>query len=388
MAKIILWRLSFLLLYLFLFTFVAGNGTRKKRSYGSTALSFLEGSYINLRVATQTQKHRHSTGNKDHNVSNSDSVLQEKLPNSSHVSALSSSTDAAKKVSEKWCVEAFLNRKFLPPVRHKSKIEMNTWKDMHCQELLCENKDEEPCRFTYFALKAILNDRETMKCTTEEISNFEMPKQWELYRFSDLFRNNVKDFNYHTWRTKFPWNSSLFGEYHSEAIKRGIGWRNFDLLYEIVRRRESEVAPPPENTTVIHLRIGDVMGRDYQTVLDLLQHTNLYYPKLAFSHYVKPLRFYSSLPKAENVVLMGGLHLIKHSFEETKSCQYMSVLKRFFEASGSKVYLRLGNPPDKDLLYAAQSKTFVQGGGGFSSILAQLVERSGGKVIGHLQDVP
>ena len=224
----------------------------------------------------------------------------------------------------------------------------------------------------------------TMVCTRERLREFEMPKEWVEYQFSDCFNARGR-YNHSSWRTQFLWNNTLYGEYHINAVKSGLKWSDYDYLLHIIKARAKGTRRPPADATVVHLRIGDVMGRDYQSVFDLLHHKNLFYPGMHWADYVKPLNFYASIPYAKNVVLMGGFHHITNGIEEIKSCQYVAILKRFFEARGSTVYLRLGKNPDKDIVYATRSRVFVQSGGGFSRTISQLVKRSGGKVIDRIR---
>ena len=46
---------------------------------------------------------------------------------------------------------------------------------------------------------------------------------------------------------------------------------------------------------------------------------------------------------------------------------------RFFERLGYKVELREDRDPDTDFMYMSMASTFVQGGGGYSGLIAQMV---------------
>jgi len=282
---------------------------------------------------------------------------------------------------KEWCIDAFLNRGFVPPNMYLSKAvnELKEWFSKNCHQLFCENNNISHCRWSYDAIQILLNDKLTLKCTEEQLDKFRMPEEWSLYQFSDFFNGANNRYTRDSWRSYFFFNNSLFGEYHIEAVKRGAGWGQYPLLMELIKKKKSQVQGPSANTTVVHLRIGDVMGRKNQSVADLLHHQNLYYPGEWWAGYVKPLSVYSSLEPAKNIVFMGGLHHITNKEEEIKSCQYVSVLKRYFEARGSTVSLRLGEAPDNDILYASQSKHFCTSGGGFSKVLATVVYLSGGK---------
>mmetsp|Transcript_7337 Transcript_7337/g.8421 ORF Transcript_7337/g.8421 Transcript_7337/m.8421 type:complete len:367 (+) Transcript_7337:261-1361(+) len=292
--------------------------------------------------------------------------------------------------NESWCIDAFMNRGFVPPQMYQSKTpnELKEWFSNDCHQIFCEDEVLSKCTWTYRAIEVLFADERTMKCNEEVLNQFELPEIWKLYKFSDFFHNRKNIFNGETWRTKLIWEDSLFGYYHSEALKHGVGWGQYQLLDELVKEKTKLVEGPPQNSTVIHLRLGDVLSRKEQSVFDLLHHQNYYYPKMDYSTYVKPLQFYSSTEMEKNIVLVGGLHESMNkdgsiSSASLKSCQYVSILKRYFEARGIVVQLRLGQPPDDDFLYVAQSERFIPGGGGFSQDMAGLVQRFGGKVINY-----
>mmetsp|Transcript_12778 Transcript_12778/g.14666 ORF Transcript_12778/g.14666 Transcript_12778/m.14666 type:complete len:428 (+) Transcript_12778:322-1605(+) len=288
--------------------------------------------------------------------------------------------------NEEWCINAFLTQGFVPPVMYRNKTtdEVKEWEERKCRRLFCENKGRHRCKWSYFALKTLQND--AMECTEDRLEEFKMDERWRAYQFSDFFHNIHGNFSRDFWNSTFVWPDSLFGEYQREAVNRGLIWDNYNLLLDIVKKRAKRVGSPDPNVTVIHLRLGDVMGRPNQTVLDLLHHQQYFYGGKKFDVYVKPLSLYSSMRKKNGVVLMGGLHQLTDAKDrvfddDLKSCQYVMIVKRYLEARGCQVELRLGRHPDDDIVYASQSKTYVKGGGGYSRLIAQLVKRSGGKVM-------
>ena len=65
----------------------------------------------------------------------------------------------------------------------------------------------------------------------------------------------------------------------------------------------------------------------------------------------------------------------------SKSCQYIHGLKTFFERllpRNISVSLRVGNPPDDDVLYAAHAACFIPSGGGYSRMIEHLHSMMGG----------
>ena len=63
------------------------------------------------------------------------------------------------------------------------------------------------------------------------------------------------------------------------------------------------------------------------------------------------------------------------------SCQYTLALQTYLERLGVPVTLRLGRPPEDDLVFASQAETLIVTGGGFSRLLGKLAAKCGANVI-------
>lgn len=222
--------------------------------------------------------------------------------------------------------------------------------------------------------------------------------------------------------------------YHRTALEEVKYPQDLELLQRVVRERvEVETASsiktpalPSHDTLVVHLRLGDVVDAAVETVNELLLSQRYFYreplrtgngggcggdcenPWIApdnlevkedWNAYVRPLSYYRNLladldsGKFTKVVLMGAAHMGQQHERDagvsdkegelpTKSCIYANALGLFFERElGMKATLRLGKPPDEDIVYASHAKTYVQAGGGFSKLLGDLVVEFGGEVL-------
>ena len=85
---------------------------------------------------------------------------------------------------------------------------------------------------------------------------------------------------------------------------------------------------------------------------------------------------------------MGSAHKGQMSEEEysksarkRKSCLYTCALQAYLQRFNIHVTLRLGQPHDKDIIFASQAEGYIKSGDGFSNIIATLVNLTGGKVI-------
>ena len=101
--------------------------------------------------------------------------------------------------------------------------------------------------------------------------------------------------------------------------------------------------------------------------------------------YNKTLLYYEEKVKRiksypiKNITLVAGSHKELHDYQ--KSSMYINCVKLYFEQHGYHVTLRLGMNPDDDLIFMSQASYFTPSGGGFSSLITELVKRNKGIVI-------
>ena len=165
---------------------------------------------------------------------------------------------------------------------------------------------------------------------------------------------------------------------------------DLEMLASIIARRH----PYVENTTAIHLRIGDVVDLTPNSVAQLLtSHT---VNGLHHNPYVKPLRYYDAAPRlggdgssgggggGGGIVIVAGSHCGARCSSHRKSCAFVNAVAHHIRtrvAPGSSVSLRLGGDPDEDFAFMARSRRFLPAYGGYSTLIARLVERFGGTVL-------
>ena len=180
-------------------------------------------------------------------------------------------------------------------------------------------------------------------------------------------------------------------------------WRTwFASFVSVVRERAAAPAneKPGPRDVVVHLRLGDVIDSSAFSVQELLSSSRSHYPSdnrsvyaLAYSYYDFHLTDDLLIQQAHRIVLVGAAHggysnktVLPRT---TKSCYYVHLLREYFLQRGAKaVELRLGGLPDDDVLFMAQSRYFVLGGGGFSRTIGWLVEELGGTVFGGGEEKP
>ena len=107
--------------------------------------------------------------------------------------------------------------------------------------------------------------------------------------------------------------------------------------------------------------------------------------ELAVGHYVKTRAFYEEhLPAlraagVRKATFVAGSHVSMPSFP--RSSLYLDTVRDFFYHQGIEVSYRIGGTPDDDIIFMARARHFVQSGGGFSAMAAEMCRRTGGTVL-------
>ena len=76
---------------------------------------------------------------------------------------------------------------------------------------------------------------------------------------------------------------------------------------------------------------------------------------------------------------VAGSHVAMPSYP--RSSLYLDVVRDFFYRNGIEVSYRIGGTPDDDIIFMARAKYFVQSGGGYSAMAAEMCRRMGGTVL-------
>jgi hypothetical protein len=172
---------------------------------------------------------------------------------------------------------------------------------------------------------------------------------------------------------------------------------NYDVLARIVGEADPENTPP-DDAAVAHLRVGDVLEPDpwigdttWMSVYDILHgspicsnfQVDAFHGGQNRACYVKNLAYYerkvTELPSNVRTVYLVAGSQFQRDF--ARSSEYIRGIRDFFLSQGFRVYLRLGGNPDDDVIFIGRAKYFIQGGGGFSVLLAGLVQSLGGTVL-------
>jgi hypothetical protein len=168
------------------------------------------------------------------------------------------------------------------------------------------------------------------------------------------------------------------------------------LLRIVQARKQTDV--PSAQSVVVHVRIGDgIKGPDcwhhsgdcFSNFGDGDDKGKVFLYALSQQYYTALL---SRIPAGHDIILVGAAgHSTRHGLfgfgkhavqkEMRWSDSYVHNAIHFFEKHGFKVRARQGADPDTDFTFMAMARTFVQGGGGYSGLIAQMVKLNGQTVL-------
>ena len=102
-------------------------------------------------------------------------------------------------------------------------------------------------------------------------------------------------------------------------------------------------------------------------------------------HYVYPLAYYEGvvccqLPSHIRLGYIVAGAQYKSDRGWPISTAYINGVRDFFVSKGFRMRVIAGRNPDDDLIFMGQARHFVQGGGGYSAVVAGVVSEMGGEV--------
>jgi len=171
-------------------------------------------------------------------------------------------------------------------------------------------------------------------------------------------------------------NGSIADEYYRKTDKTG----NYEILKKIVDRRSKEIEKPPDNSLIIHLRIGDVIDWEYSGPIDdLLNGLDGDFGYLKSYDYFKEKILFLNENNIKKIIIVGGYHTEE---DHSRSEEYTEKIKRYLESNDFEVKLKINEgTADEDFLYMCNSKYFLKTDGGYSRTINRIVEMKGGIIL-------
>ena len=199
--------------------------------------------------------------------------------------------------------------------------------------------------------------------------------KWLGYRLGDILRGwikkngSVKYLN--NIEKKLP---NSIGAKYIQKTKKLKPKLYYNIIQSILDDLQYE--KPNDNDIILHLRIGDSINGINDNVN---YHRNV--NNEAYATIVEKLEKTLHLLDDKNrCVIIYGSHtsLTKNQKEINKF--YLTKIRELLRKYNFEFIEKINGNPDEDFYYMAHSKTFIKSGGGYSTIIANIVINNGGLV--------
>lgn len=216
---------------------------------------------------------------------------------------------------------------------------------------------------------------------------------WTPYRISD----GIMHYPGAPGCTEFP--GSLVCLYQNLTRQKGDLHALLDVLDSLERKRNQPIQTNG-NTVVVHLRLGDGLCAriDWECRGNVSSVPNCWESDsdcwrdpVSKHQYAFSKMWYFSVahqlsPKREIVIVSDVHHWTRGGGDPRNGDFSVDKLYRqhvadFFTSFGHTVSVREASPPDDDFMYMCRARTYVQSGGGLSSLIGSIVSLRGGVVI-------
>lgn len=215
--------------------------------------------------------------------------------------------------------------------------------------------------------------------------------QWVAYRIGDGIGQRADAPGCET----YP--SSLVCAYRRETDTEN----NITALLEVLSRFNASPNTLSPDTVAVHLRLGDGLCAqvDPQCRAETESAPNCwerdqdcwYDPDSMTKQYAYSKRWYAQVVselqamRAKNVVVFANKQHWTRTVDPRSNYdtddKYIDSFVTFFRVAGFEVSVHQTATPDEDFVLLCSARTFVQGGGGFSALVASVIESRRGRVI-------
>ena len=238
-------------------------------------------------------------------------------------------------------------------------------------------------RFTFLPFREL---HEPLEDKTFNFTN------WNDYRLSDALKGHNID-------ACKRWPNSLGCMYQQKIQVKFNAQINFDLLLNLTISKANGFEPDG-NKCILHLRIGDGLNGE-----DCFHDEEQCYrnPLNGFKSYSQSKKYFDNLlldliklSCIDTIVIVAVNHIgkfmakarfpglnmieIRRIFEKWNN-QYVQDVKEYFLKEGYRIEVRPKMQPDIDFVYMSHSSVFIQSGGGYSALVAEMVKRRGNAVL-------
>lgn len=200
--------------------------------------------------------------------------------------------------------------------------------------------------------------------------------RWLDYRLGDILRGwpkkngSIKYLNY--IEKKLP--MSIASKYIKKTNKLPP-----QIYYNIIISilNDFQYKKPHDHDIIIHLRIGDAIENIDNNCINYLKNKNDEVYATIVQNLEKTLHL---LDNKNRCILVYGSHLKLSAVQKENTKFYLDKIRTLLKENNFKFIEKSHRNPDKDFYYMAHSKVFIKSGGGYSTIIANIVAKNGGVV--------
>ena len=180
------------------------------------------------------------------------------------------------------------------------------------------------------------------------------------------------------------YSNSILSEYLKLSNYTEKDW---DTLIEIVHNKfYRDININKSTDCLMHVRVGDVIdelctGKNFLNKFykNINKSQEKDKSKIIRCNYIKPLKYFQQKIKKliemgiTKVYLMAGAHIKLPSYKY--STYYINKIVEEIEKAGLQVELKLGSPPDDDLLFSMNFDYFIPSEGQYCRLIKELNEK-------------
>lgn len=177
---------------------------------------------------------------------------------------------------------------------------------------------------------------------------------------------------------KYYFRNTIASEY-LDKIKHSDKSPDYKLLYNIMKEKAVNYETPPEDTLIIHLRVGDVIDWEYSdSIDDLLEGKKSFHYLRDYNHFDHILAKLKD-QDIKKIIIVGGYHTEE---DHSRSEEYIAKIKEYIEKQEFEVKTRINKgTADEDFCYMSSSRYFSKSGGRYSDLVRKMVEYNNGIIL-------
>ena len=203
-----------------------------------------------------------------------------------------------------------------------------------------------------------------------ELFVYENEKKFENYRLGDIVNGWLykhKREIYEKYENDYP--NTIAAKYISmtKNLNSEEKFQNFDLLYKIIELKKNN-----KKDINLHIRLGDIVRGKYNNMFIFKKNMGMQINK--YNDLCKEIKLKT---KERKIYLFYGCHRKCSDY----SIEYLENIKNIFKKNNFTIINKSSKNPDNDFKRMCNSKLFIEGYGGFSNVISQMVKKNGGQVI-------